>query len=87
MRGLVCSSQFLLALASTSILGSKFHGTRDLILLSQIPDFPNVENRSLLLLFPMEQDSYIHPELGSLCVASYNLRGYGGGILTCLHRE
>jgi hypothetical protein len=39
MRGRVCRLQ-LLILASAVILGSKSHGTRDHILLSQIRDFP-----------------------------------------------
>jgi hypothetical protein len=39
-RGRVCCLQLLLVLASEVILGSKSHGTRDHILLSQIWDFP-----------------------------------------------
>jgi hypothetical protein len=39
-RGRVFRLQFLLALASTVILGSESLGTRDRILLSQSPDFP-----------------------------------------------
>jgi hypothetical protein len=39
-RGRVCRLQLLLVLASAVILGSESHGTRDHILLSQIPDFP-----------------------------------------------
>jgi hypothetical protein len=39
-RRWVCHLQMLLALASTFILGSESRGTRDHILLSQIPDFP-----------------------------------------------
>jgi hypothetical protein len=39
-RGRVCRLQLLLALASAVILGSEPIGTRDLILLSQIWDFP-----------------------------------------------
>jgi hypothetical protein len=38
-RGRVCRLQFLLALASVVILGSESFGTRDRILLSQIPNF------------------------------------------------
>jgi hypothetical protein len=38
-RGPVCRLQFLLALASTVILGSESHVTRNHILLSQIRDF------------------------------------------------
>jgi hypothetical protein len=39
-RGRVCRLQLLLALTSAVILGSGSCGTRDHILLSQIPDFP-----------------------------------------------
>jgi hypothetical protein len=39
-RGRICRLQLLLALASAVILGSEPLGTRDLILLSQIWDFP-----------------------------------------------
>jgi hypothetical protein len=39
-RGRVCHLQLLLALASSVILGSESHGTRDYILLSQIRDSP-----------------------------------------------
>jgi hypothetical protein len=39
MRGRVCHLQLLLALSSAVILGSKSHGTRGHILLSQIRDF------------------------------------------------
>jgi hypothetical protein len=41
----VCHLQLLLALASAFILGSKSHGTRDHILLSQIRDFPLAGHR------------------------------------------
>jgi hypothetical protein len=40
MRGCGCHLQLLPVLASTFILGSESHGTRDHILLSQIQDFP-----------------------------------------------
>jgi hypothetical protein len=39
-RGRVCRLQLLLVLASAIIFVSKFRGTRDHILLSQIRDFP-----------------------------------------------
>jgi hypothetical protein len=39
-RGWVCRLQLLLALTRTAILRSESRGTRDHILLSQIPDFP-----------------------------------------------
>jgi hypothetical protein len=39
MRGRVCRIQLLLVLTNTVILGSESLGTRDHILLSQIPDF------------------------------------------------
>jgi hypothetical protein len=40
MRPRVCRLQFLLFLASATILGFECHGTRNHILLSQIRDFP-----------------------------------------------
>jgi hypothetical protein len=39
-RGRICRLQLLLALASAAILESESRGTRDIILLSQIRDFP-----------------------------------------------
>jgi hypothetical protein len=39
-RGRVCRLQLLLTLANAVILGSKFRGTRDHVLLSKIRDFP-----------------------------------------------
>jgi hypothetical protein len=45
MRGWVCRLQLLLTLASAIIPASEDRGTRDHILLSQIPDFPNLEGQ------------------------------------------
>jgi hypothetical protein len=44
-RGLVCHLQLLLALASAVILRSESRGTHDYILLSQMRDFPNLEDQ------------------------------------------
>jgi hypothetical protein len=44
-RGLVCILQLLVVIASAVILGSESHGTHDQILLSQIPDSPNLEGQ------------------------------------------
>jgi hypothetical protein len=46
MRGWLSSLQLLLGIASTVILESESHGTHDLILLSQIQDFPNLEGQA-----------------------------------------
>jgi hypothetical protein len=37
-------------------------------------------------MFPSDRATQLYPQtLGSLFVAFYDLQGYGGGILTCLH--
>jgi hypothetical protein len=50
--GRVCRLQFLLAFASTVILGSESHGTRDHILLSQIRDSHYVEDQVPVFISP-----------------------------------
>jgi hypothetical protein len=44
-KGWVCRLQLLLVLASAVNLGSESRGTHDRILLSQIPDSPNLEGQ------------------------------------------
>jgi hypothetical protein len=51
-RGRVCHLQLLLDLASTVILGSESHRTRDHILLSQIQDSLNLEHQALIFISP-----------------------------------
>jgi hypothetical protein len=82
MRGWVCRLQLLLTLASTVILGSVSRGTHNLILSSQIRDFPNLEGQVPVFV------SQLYPQaLSSLFVASYDSQGYGGGIRNRLHTE
>jgi hypothetical protein len=74
MRRWVCHLQLLLALASAFILSSESCRTCDRILLTPIPDSPNVEARSRYLHYPV-----IPQALGSLSIAFYDSHGYGGG--------
>jgi hypothetical protein len=82
-RGWVCNLlvHLLLGLARAFTLGSKSRRTHDHILLShmrlQVPIFISPRNR-VAQLYPRV--------LGSLFVASYDSQGYGGGILTRLHK-
>jgi hypothetical protein len=81
MRGRVCRLQLLLALASSLILGSDSCGTHDLILLSQIRDSPNLEGQVPVFVSLRERVAQLYFQaLGSLFVASYDWRGYGGSI-------
>jgi hypothetical protein len=84
-RGWACHSQWLPALASTVILGSKSCGTHDHILLTQIQDSPNMESQVPVFISPRHKVAQLCPKaLHSLFIASYNLQGYGGGIRTRL---
>jgi hypothetical protein len=68
--------QLLLGFAREVTLGSKFHRTRDHILLSRLRLLQpggNLRNR-------------VAQALGPLFIASYKSQGYGGGILDCLHK-
>jgi hypothetical protein len=77
----VCCLQLLLVVASAVILGSESRGTRDHILLSQIPDSPNLEGQVHVLISPRNRVTQLYPQaLGSLFVASYDTQGYDGGI-------
>jgi hypothetical protein len=78
--------QLLLVLASAVILGSESRGTYDHILLSQIRDFPNLEDQVPVFVSSRNRVVQLCPQaLGSLFVASYDSQGYGGGIPTHLH--
>jgi hypothetical protein len=59
-RGRVCRLQLLLVLASTVILGSESHGTRDHILLSQIWDSPNLEGQIPVFLSPSDRVAQLY---------------------------
>jgi hypothetical protein len=62
--------------------------THDHILLSQIPDCPNLGRQVPVFTFPRNTMAQLHSQaLGSLSVASYDSQGYGGGIRTHLHAE
>jgi hypothetical protein len=75
----------MLALASAVILGSKPRGTHHHILLSQIPDSPNLEGEVPVLKSFRNRVAQLYPQgLGSLFVASYYSQRYGGDIRTRL---
>jgi hypothetical protein len=87
MRGWVCNLivQLLLDLPRAVTLGSKSHRTHDRILLSHLrllqPGGPGPR-----IYIPQEQGGPVIPlGTGFTFVASYDLQGYGGGILTRLH--
>jgi hypothetical protein len=49
-------------------------------------DSPNLEGLIPVFISPRNRVAQLYPRaLGSLCVASYDSQGYGGGILTHLH--
>jgi hypothetical protein len=86
-RGWVCRLQLLLVLANAVILKSESRRTHDDILLSQIPDSPNLEDQVPVFMSPMNRVAQLYSQtLGSLFVAYYDSQGYGGGIRTRLHR-
>jgi hypothetical protein len=65
------------------ILGSESRGTHDNILMSQTPDFPNLEGQVPVFISPRNRVVQLYPQpLGSLFVAFYDSEGYGGGIRT-----
>jgi hypothetical protein len=81
-RGWVCRLQLLLVLGSAFILKSESRRTHDFILLSQIREFPNLEDQMPVFTSPR---SRVAQELGSRFVASYNSQGCGGYIRPHLH--
>jgi hypothetical protein len=86
MRVWVCSLQMLLVVASVVIRESESRGTRDHILLSPIRDSPNLEGQDPVFISSKKSVSQLYPEApGSIFVASYDSRGYGGGIRHRLH--
>jgi hypothetical protein len=86
-RERVCNLKLLLVLASAVPLGSESHGTEDRILLSKFLSLPpNLECQVPVFISPRNRVAQIYSRaLGSLSIASYNLQGYGGGILSRLH--
>jgi hypothetical protein len=62
MRGRVCCLQLLLGLASVVILGCESRGIHDHILLYQIRDSPNLEDRVPVFISP--RNRVAHPGTG-----------------------
>jgi hypothetical protein len=60
-REQVCPLQLLLVFASTVILRSTSHGTRDHILLSQIRNSPNLEGQVSIFTSPRNRVARLHP--------------------------
>jgi hypothetical protein len=86
MRGWVCHSQLLLALASAVNLRSESRETHHHILLSQIGDSPNLEGQVPVFVSRRNRVAQLYPQvLDSIFVASYDSQGYGGGIRLRLH--
>jgi hypothetical protein len=73
-------------LASAVILITESRGTDGQILLSQIEDFPNLEDQVPVFISLRKRIARLYPQtLSSLFVASYDSQGYGGGIRLRLH--
>jgi hypothetical protein len=86
-RGWVCNLlvQLLLGLARVVTLGSKSRRTHGHILLYHLW-LPNLKGQVPVFIFPRNRVAPLHPRaLGSLFVASYDSRGYGGGVLSRQH--
>jgi hypothetical protein len=80
-EGRVGSLELLLVLAGTAILGSESRRTHDRILLFNVWDSPVFISRRNMV-------AQLYPKpLGSLFVAIYYSRGYGGGILPASTRD
>jgi hypothetical protein len=75
----------LLALASSTILGSESRKTHDHILLSPFRDSPNLEGQVPVFISPRNRVIQLYPQaLISLFFPSYDSQGYGGDIRTLL---
>jgi hypothetical protein len=80
-RGWACRLQLLLGLASAVFLRPESRRTHDHILLSQIPDSPNLEGQVPVFISPRNRLAQLYPQaLGSLFLASYDSKGYGESI-------
>jgi hypothetical protein len=85
-RGLVCSLQLLLALASTVILGSESLETHDHCTVSD--SRYHLEGQIPLFISPKVRSGPIIPPCTVfLFVASYDSQDHGGRIRTHLHEE
>jgi hypothetical protein len=59
---------------------------KDHILLSQIPDSPNLVGQVPVFVSPRNRVTQLYSQaLGPLFVVFYDSQGYGGGLRTCLH--
>jgi hypothetical protein len=86
MRGWVCRLQLLLALASAVTLRFESSGTNDHILLSQIPDSPNLEGQVSVFISPRNRVAQLYLQaLGSLFFTFWDSQSYGAGIRPHLH--
>jgi hypothetical protein len=85
MRGWLCRLQLLVVLASAVILKSKYSGTHDHILLSQIRDSPSLEGQVPVFISPNRVARLYTQVLGSLFDTSCDSQGYNGGIKIRLH--
>jgi hypothetical protein len=86
-RGWVCNLliQLLLGLVRAVTHGSKSRRTQT-IFYCLIWDSTNLKGQVPIFTSPKNRVAQLNPRvLGSLFLASYNLQGYGGGILTLLH--
>jgi hypothetical protein len=70
-RGLVCSLQLLLGLASAVILGAESHRTHDHILLSHVSDSPNLEGQVPVFISLRNRVAQLHPPVTG-CLSSCN---------------
>jgi hypothetical protein len=87
-RGWVCHLQLLQVLSSADILRSESRRIHDHILLSQIGDFPNLEDQDPVFIYPRSRVARLYPlALGSIFVTSYDSNGYGGGIRPRPHTD
>jgi hypothetical protein len=78
----------LLVLARAVILRSESRGTHHHILLSQIRDSRNLEDQVPVFISLRNRVARLYPQaLGSLFVASYDSRGYGGGYFEGENKE
>jgi hypothetical protein len=75
-----------MVIASAVILRSESFGIHDHILVSQIPESPNVEGQVPVFMSTRNRMARLYPQaLGSIFVASYDSQGCGGGTPTRLH--
>jgi hypothetical protein len=78
-----------MGLSLTTAAGPRQHGhsqVRNHIPLSQVRDSPNLADQVPVFISSRNRVARLYPQaLGSLCVASYDSQGNGGGIRPRLH--